>query len=222
VKALSERLGATHEQIEIVRERAEAADIDVLQADLNTLSAIRNRRRPEIAALCDAYLEEKRLKSETEQARDTAREALNEYRNEVFPVPQLPLRAKTRGIWSFSSLWSCLATSATEAEKSARFGASGSNKIELRIHSDARDDSTAPGDRMDRQEPALHCSTHRRKIISAGYIYTPSVMPGATGSRCVSEVPATGRRVMSGTAMMQGSATSSPIALHWPLTVAIV
>ncbi|NKC12909.1 MAG: AAA family ATPase [Gammaproteobacteria bacterium] len=86
VKALSERLAATHEQIEIVRERAAAADIDVLQADLNTLSAIRNRRRPEIAALCDAYLEEKRLKSETEQARDTAREALNVYRNEVFPT----------------------------------------------------------------------------------------------------------------------------------------
>jgi wobble nucleotide-excising tRNase len=73
-------------RIEVVEERAAGANLAVLQADLARLNAIRARNAPEIRVPCDEYLEEKRAKAATEQERDDARAALDQYRNEVFPA----------------------------------------------------------------------------------------------------------------------------------------
>jgi wobble nucleotide-excising tRNase len=86
VQALSNDLAATHEAIELVKERSAGAILPVLQADLYRLLAVRSRYTPEISARCEEYLEEKRAKAATERARDEARAALNEYRDQVFPT----------------------------------------------------------------------------------------------------------------------------------------
>lgn len=86
VAALSDALVATRPQIDIVKERATAADIAALQSDLSKLKAVEARYSPEIAPLCDDYIQEKTNKAATELLRDTARAALNQYREQVFPA----------------------------------------------------------------------------------------------------------------------------------------
>jgi len=88
VIALSDALHATAQEIALVKERAAAADIRALENDLASLKAIRERHRPEIAALCEDYLQEKEAKRASEELRDAARTALDQYRNLVFPAYQ--------------------------------------------------------------------------------------------------------------------------------------
>ncbi len=62
--------------------------IDEIESELNLLKATKERHGAAIAGLCADYLDEQRLKSRTERDRNTAREALTEYRNNVFPELQ--------------------------------------------------------------------------------------------------------------------------------------
>lgn len=86
VIALSNALTGTRPEIDLVKERAAAADVAALDSDLKTLKAIQARYRPDIVPLCDDYLREKAAKNATEERRDQARAALNQYREQVFPA----------------------------------------------------------------------------------------------------------------------------------------
>jgi wobble nucleotide-excising tRNase len=85
VASVSNVLQAINEQIAIVKEKAAAANVAALATDLAQLQTVERRYRPEIAALCDGYVQEKAAKTETEGLRDRARYELEQYRTTVFP-----------------------------------------------------------------------------------------------------------------------------------------
>lgn len=85
VITLSDALLATREQIDLVKEKAAAADVTALESDLKKLHTVKTRYRPDIVPRCNDYLQEKREKTSTEGLRDAARVDLNQYRNQVFP-----------------------------------------------------------------------------------------------------------------------------------------
>jgi len=93
IAALSGSLDACNAQIAIVKERAAAANVSTLAADLAKLKAIQARYSPDIAAACTDYLIEKAAKVATETARDQARAALDQYRQQVFPAFQTAINA---------------------------------------------------------------------------------------------------------------------------------
>ena len=82
---LSQQLLVANRTINLVKERAAAGNVAARQVDLLRLQATKARQESHIAPLCDAYLTEKAAKSATEQQRDQARQALEQYRNNVFP-----------------------------------------------------------------------------------------------------------------------------------------
>ncbi|WP_298288079.1 AAA family ATPase [Novosphingobium sp.] len=75
-------------QIAIIKEQAAAANVAALTSDLERARAIQRRHTPPLNAACDAYLAEKDAKTRTEQLRDQARDALNQYRDNIFPTYQ--------------------------------------------------------------------------------------------------------------------------------------
>ena len=85
VDAISEALLETREQLDLVKEKAAAADGVALDSDLKKLKAIKARFRQDIVPLCEKYLQEKQDKATTEGLRDTARADLHQYREQVFP-----------------------------------------------------------------------------------------------------------------------------------------
>lgn len=85
VTALSQTLQGANITIKIVKEQAAAGNPTAIAADLARLRAIQVRHTPAIAALCNAYLTEKRAKAATEGERTKARDALDNYRKTVFP-----------------------------------------------------------------------------------------------------------------------------------------
>ena len=85
VAALSQSLQAINGTIKVVKEQAAAGNPTAIATDLARLRAIQARHTPDIAALCDAYLAEKKAKADTEAKRATGRDALDTYRKSVFP-----------------------------------------------------------------------------------------------------------------------------------------
>ncbi len=85
-RQLSAKLLAVNDQLEIVREQAQADDLAALRDDLAKLVAQKARFDDKVAAQCDAYLEEKTAKAATETHRTEARAALDEYREQIFPA----------------------------------------------------------------------------------------------------------------------------------------
>lgn len=83
--AIDEILGRANETIRITKERAATADPLVVAADLARLRATRARHTPAMTALCNRYVTERAAKAITEQQRDAARTALEQYRATVFP-----------------------------------------------------------------------------------------------------------------------------------------
>lgn len=88
IEALSGGLQAANANIAIVKERAAGANLATLTADLHRLVLVRTRHIQPATDLCTAYLAEKQAKSATETLRDNAREALDQYRQRVFPAYQ--------------------------------------------------------------------------------------------------------------------------------------
>lgn len=86
VAQVSTSLTSLNDQIAIVKEQAQAANVAALTADLNKLKAIQSRHSPQIATRCDEFLAEKAAKQGTEAARDQARTALDNYRQNIFPT----------------------------------------------------------------------------------------------------------------------------------------
>lgn len=86
IAAISALLTSLNDQIAIVKEQAQAANLAALNADLNKLKAVQSRHSPQIALRCDEFLAEKSAKRLTEAARDQARTALDNYRQNIFPT----------------------------------------------------------------------------------------------------------------------------------------
>jgi wobble nucleotide-excising tRNase len=86
IAELNSRLQAVNPAIGVVKERAAAANLATLKAELAKLRTIKARYSPEVAPLCNAYLVEKAAKTTTEGLRDQARAALDAYRQNIFPA----------------------------------------------------------------------------------------------------------------------------------------
>lgn len=85
VATLNQQLQQVNAAIRTVKERAAIGNVTALTADLARLTAVKARYTPNTAALCDDYLAERNAKANTEQLRDHARAALDQYRTNVFP-----------------------------------------------------------------------------------------------------------------------------------------
>lgn len=72
-------------QLEVIKEQAASSDLASLQADLQKLKLKKVRHADPIKAHCEDYLIAKGAKKAAEEARDTARTALNTYQEQVFP-----------------------------------------------------------------------------------------------------------------------------------------
>ena len=88
IQTLSENLALANDKISEVKEEVESADLGEIRAALARLKATKARFSIEYASLCGDYLQEKSAKTLTEAARDQARSALVNYRNNVFPTLQ--------------------------------------------------------------------------------------------------------------------------------------
>jgi wobble nucleotide-excising tRNase len=88
IAALNQRLTQANQVIAAVKQRAAGANPAGISASLMRLRAVRDRHSPATAPLCDAYQAERQAKAATEQLRDQARAALEQYRTNVFPSYQ--------------------------------------------------------------------------------------------------------------------------------------
>jgi wobble nucleotide-excising tRNase len=86
IQLVNDELIAANPALEVVKEQARDANLAALTADQNRLRAVESRYQPATVELCDAYLAEKAAKIVTEQARDAARQALDNHRQAVFPA----------------------------------------------------------------------------------------------------------------------------------------
>jgi wobble nucleotide-excising tRNase len=82
---LAAQLALANEAIALVKERAANANVGGLTTDLARLRMVQQRYGEGIAPLCEDYIGEKTAKAATEEARDQARQALDNYRNTAFP-----------------------------------------------------------------------------------------------------------------------------------------
>ena len=90
---LNQRLQEANGAIAVVKEQAAAANSTALDDDLARLLAMKARHIPETEALCTEYLQERRAKEATEQARDQAKADLEQLRTELFPGYQAAINA---------------------------------------------------------------------------------------------------------------------------------
>ncbi|MBF3788879.1 AAA family ATPase [Burkholderia pseudomallei] len=88
IMACSNSLLDCNAQIELVKERAATANVAALMSDLTRLRRTEARHSAAVAPHCEAYLAEKAAKIQTEGLREQARDALNDYRQNIFPVYQ--------------------------------------------------------------------------------------------------------------------------------------
>lgn len=88
ITACSDSLLTCNAQIALVKERAATANLVALNSDLTRLRSTRARHSGAVAPHCAAYLAEKEAKTRTERLRDQAREALDKYRQDIFPAYQ--------------------------------------------------------------------------------------------------------------------------------------
>lgn len=86
VRALSARLNGANERLDMVREQAAVDDMAALTDDLAKLQAKKARFEPDVVQACDAYTAEKVAKTNTENLRNQARAALDQYRDQIFPA----------------------------------------------------------------------------------------------------------------------------------------
>lgn len=85
IGAINQHLTQANQIIAAVKQRAAQADSTAIIATLSRLRAVQARHSGAMAPLCTDYLAEKQAKTATEQLRDQARVALEQYRANVFP-----------------------------------------------------------------------------------------------------------------------------------------
>ena len=91
VSLLSERLVGSNARLDIVKEQAAADDLAALRSDLAMAQAQKARFEPAVVHRCDAYLQEKGDKAETEQLRNQSRADLDQYREGIFPAFEIAI-----------------------------------------------------------------------------------------------------------------------------------
>lgn len=89
---INELLTATDNEIEVLQEQTQSASIGDITTRLSLLKATNLRHSDPLSSRCEEYLAEKRARAETEQKRDEAKEALDTYRNAVFPRLQAAVK----------------------------------------------------------------------------------------------------------------------------------
>jgi wobble nucleotide-excising tRNase len=85
MRALNGTLVQANAAIALVKERAVAGNRQALARDVAVLRAIKARHTPETDARCADYLADKAAKAGAEQDREAARNALDTYRQQIFP-----------------------------------------------------------------------------------------------------------------------------------------
>lgn len=85
IGAINQQLTQASQAIAAVKQRAANANPMAISATLSRLRAVQARHSAATSALCADYLAEKQAKAATEQLRDQARTALEQYRANVFP-----------------------------------------------------------------------------------------------------------------------------------------
>jgi wobble nucleotide-excising tRNase len=85
IATINHRLAEANQAIEVARERVATANSVTLADDLAKLRAVKARHEPQVAPLCDEYLQERAAKEATERQRDQARTELERHRTAVFP-----------------------------------------------------------------------------------------------------------------------------------------
>ncbi|AGH98921.1 AAA family ATPase [Micavibrio aeruginosavorus] len=93
VAETSSVLEGCNPEIVLVKERAASGNLVTLTSDLAKLKTIQKRHSPEVAPLCDAYIQEKEAKKASEGLRDTARAALDQYRETIFTSYETAINA---------------------------------------------------------------------------------------------------------------------------------
>lgn len=86
IAVVNQQLTAANQTITDIKQRATTANQATLSSTLASLKSTKARHTPGTAALCATYLAEKQAKALTEQQRDQARQALEQYRTQVFPA----------------------------------------------------------------------------------------------------------------------------------------
>jgi len=84
IEEISQVLQGCNSQIALTKERVEGANIATLTSDLNRQKAIQRRYTTDVDDLCQAYLNERAVKRITEENRQNARTALDQYRSNIF------------------------------------------------------------------------------------------------------------------------------------------
>jgi len=84
----SQAFTATNESIDRVKESVQAGNVQAAENELNRLKATKARHSPDIAPLCDAFLQSKSTKEQAEQDKQAAQTALNDHRSAAFPANQ--------------------------------------------------------------------------------------------------------------------------------------
>ncbi len=84
IKSLNYKLNKTNEIIDTIKNRPAAGELQTLKDTVTKRKAVKARHSPEIAPLCNDYIEEKNAKADTEQLRRNARTALNNYQANIF------------------------------------------------------------------------------------------------------------------------------------------
>ena len=86
IAMLSANLQTYNERLNIIKEQAATDNLVELESTLKKLKAKKQRFDPTITPLCDAFLEEKANKKQTETLRDQTRASLDQYRQQIFPA----------------------------------------------------------------------------------------------------------------------------------------
>jgi wobble nucleotide-excising tRNase len=86
IRAKFDGLVALNPQIAVVKQQSAGADVAALAFDVTRLKSVADRFTPAIDAACQAYSAEARAKANTQAALTAARDALDQYRVNVFPA----------------------------------------------------------------------------------------------------------------------------------------
>lgn len=86
IATLSAALQACNAPIAVLKEQAANADVGARAAHVARLQAVRARHSDPVSGLCADYISEKADKAATEGLRTQARNALNNYRQNIFPA----------------------------------------------------------------------------------------------------------------------------------------
>ncbi len=93
VGEVSRALTAANENIDRVKESVQAGNVPAAENELKRVKATKARHSPEIAPLCDEYLESKAAKERAEQEKQEAQAALDNHRTAVFPTCQTSINS---------------------------------------------------------------------------------------------------------------------------------